>query len=72
MSSMHVQGDKVKIVKGYCADDMYVGLCGEVIEEFDDFKHSVRIKVELPEDNPKYYLGNTPIFPPNCLEEVSV
>jgi len=64
-------GDNVVIKKHYCADNVYVGLSGEVVEVFKqtlgDF--AVRIKVKLPTKDKKYYLGDIPIFPVFCIEK---
>lgn len=63
-------GDKVRIIKRYCADDVYVGLKGVIIKEWNDMWESRRIKVEIPENDKRYYLGNTIIFPLRCLEKL--
>jgi len=60
--------DKVKIVKAYCADEIYVGLNGIIIEEFSDPQYSKKIKVKIPKDDKRYYLGDKIIFPLHCLE----
>ena len=61
--------NKVKIVKAYCADEIYVGLNGIIVEEFSDPQHSKRIKVKVPKDDKRYYLGDEVIFPLCCLEK---
>lgn len=63
-------GDKVKIVKSYCADQIYVGLEGMIVEEFNDFTHGRKIRVKIPKNDKRYYLGNEPIFPLSCIEVV--
>lgn len=64
-------GDKVKIIKRYCADDIYVGLKGIIIEEFNDLTHARRIKVNIPKDDKKYWLSDKPIFPLHCLKKIT-
>ena len=66
------KGDRVQIVKSYCADKMYVGLKGVIIKDFSDFVHSKMIKIELPKDNKRYYLGDEPAFPSYCLRKIKV
>ena len=61
-------GDEVRIVKEYCADSAYVGLKGIVVEEFNDPGQSRRVKVTLPKDDDKYYLGDRIIIPLSCLK----
>lgn len=63
-------GDKVKIAKGYCADKIYVGLEGFIVEEFNDFTHGRRIKVKIPKNDKRFWLGDKPIFPLSCIEAV--
>lgn len=61
-------GDKVKIVKKYCADAMYVGLEGVIIEEFNDLTHAKRVKVNIPKNDKRYWLSDIPIFPSHCIK----
>ena len=62
-------GDRVRIVRRYCGDSMYVGLEGIVINIVEALMHTeFRIKVELPEDDQKrYYMGDEVLFPAECL-----
>lgn len=63
-------GDKVKIARYYCADKIYVGLEGTIVEEFNDFTNGRRVKVTIPQNDKRYWLGDKPIFPLFCLEAV--
>jgi len=64
-------GDKVKIIKRYCADDIYVGLEGIIIEEFNDLTNARRIEVKIPKNDKRYWLSNIPIFPLRCLKKLT-